>query len=150
MIDPNSYMWATFIIIGLLAILLELFVGVEAGFDLVMLGSAFIIGGISTCCMQSWMVTAAVVSVICMVYIVFGRGYVKSRLSSQEVRTNVDALIGMSGVAEEAMNLHVRGSVKISYESWRARTEGQVIGIGDRVTVTGVTGVTLIVTKVEL
>ena len=55
----DSWLWAAFVVVGLLMILLELFIlGVETGFDLVMLGSALILGGLLTSFDDSWLLTA--------------------------------------------------------------------------------------------
>jgi membrane protein implicated in regulation of membrane protease activity len=72
----DSWVWLVFVGIGLLMILLELIIGVETGFDLVFLGSAFILGGLVTWPLNSWVITLIATSAICVAYVVLGRRYV--------------------------------------------------------------------------
>nr|MBC8521867.1 hypothetical protein [Methanomicrobia archaeon] len=90
----NSWLWAAFVVLGLLMILLELFIGVETGFDLVMLGSALILGGLLTSFFDSWLVTAICASAFCALYVGIGRKYVKAKMKVSDTKTNVDAIIG--------------------------------------------------------
>ena len=51
---PDLWLWLIFVIVGLFLVLLELIIGVETGLDLVVIGSAFILGGLVTWASQSW------------------------------------------------------------------------------------------------
>ncbi len=62
----DTWVWLFFVGFGLVMVLLELFVGVETGFDLVCLGSAFIIGGLVTWPAYSWVLTLLVTLIICV------------------------------------------------------------------------------------
>ena len=73
---PDLWLWLVFVIVGLLFVLLELIVGVETGLDLVVIGSAFILGGLATSPFHSWMPTVIVTSIICVAYVALGRRYV--------------------------------------------------------------------------
>ena len=64
--------------------------GVDTGYDMVIIGSAFIVGGLVTLPFESWVVTVIVVSVICAAYVLFGRKYVHRRLLVKEEKTNID------------------------------------------------------------
>ena len=144
----DAWLWAAFIVVGLLMILLELFIGVETGFDLVMLGSALILGGLLTSFVDSWLVTAIVASAFCAVYVVVGRRYVKAKMKVGDERTNIDAIIGKSGFVKKSISKNSSGLVKIENEDWRAKSEGNInIEEGEEVTVVDVTGVTLIVKR---
>ncbi len=144
----DSWLWAAFVVAGLLMILLELFIGVETGFDLVMLGSALILGGLLTSFVNSWLVTAICASAFCVLYVGIGRKYIKAKMTVGDTKTNVDAIIGRSGVVKRGIGKNTSGIVRIGNEEWRARSEGNInIREGDMITVIGVTGVTLIVEK---
>lgn len=144
----DSWLWAAFVVVGLLMVLLELFIGVETGFDLVMLGSALILGGLLTSFVDSWLVTAICASAFCALYVGIGRKYIKAKMTVGDTRTNVDAIIGRSGVVKRGIGKNTSGIVRIGNEEWRARSEGNIdIREGDMITVIGVTGVTLIVEK---
>jgi len=72
----GSWVWLFFAAVGLLMIMLELFVGVDTGLDLVFLGSAFVIGGLITWPFHSWVLTLIVVLLICVAYLALGRRYI--------------------------------------------------------------------------
>src|SRR4030042_2128043 len=94
----NSWVWLVFVGIGLLMILLELIVGVVTGLDLVFLGSAFIIGGLVSWPFNSWILTLILTSAICVAYVALGRRYVHRWTVALKSQTNIDAIIGRTGV----------------------------------------------------
>ena len=144
----DTWLWAVFLVVGLLMILLELFIGVETGFDLVMLGSALILGGLLTSFANSWLVTALCASAFCTLYVGIGRKYVKAKLKVSDTKTNVDAIIGKTGTVKSSIGKDTSGLVKVGNEEWRARSEeGIKIEEGEDISVVDVTGVTLIVKK---
>ena len=145
---PDLWLWLIFAVVGLLMVLLELIVGVETGFDLVFLGSAFIIGGLVTWPFNSWILTVIVTTVICIGYIALGRRYVHRWKVSGKSKTNIDAIIGRNGVVIKDITTVNDGLVKVGNEQWRARAEEE-IKEGDEIVVTGVSGVTLIVEKTK-
>jgi membrane protein implicated in regulation of membrane protease activity len=144
----DSWIWLIFVGIGLLMILLELIVGVETGLDLVFLGSAFIIGGLVTWPFNSWILTLIVTSVICVIYVALGRRYVHRWTASRLSKTNIDAIIGMTGVVLQNIARNEDGRVKVGNEDWKARAS-EDISEGDEIVVTGVSGATLTVKKTE-
>ena len=143
---PDLWLWLVFVIVGLLLVLLELIVGVETGLDLVFIGSAFIVGGLATWLAHSWPLTLIVTSVICVAYVALGRRYVHRWTLVKKAKTNIDAIIGRHGVVLQNIARNVDGLVKVGNEQWRARAE-EDIKEGGEITVTGVSGVTLIVEK---
>ena len=144
----DSRVWLVFVGIGLLMILLELIVGVETGLDLVFLGSAFILGGLVTWPLNSWVVTLIVTSAICVAYVALGRRYVHRWTTVRKSKTNVDAIVGRTGVVMQSITRNVDGRVKVGNEDWKARATEE-IEKGDEIVVTGVSGVTLIVEKTK-
>ena len=144
----DSWLWLILIAAGLILAILELLVGVSTGFDLVFVGSVFIIGGLVTGPAQSWVVSAIVVSLLSVAYVAFGRRYVHRRMLVKEERTNVDALTGMKGIVLRAIAENRDGLVKVGHEEWRARAEEQ-IDEGVEIVVVGIAGVTLLVKKSE-
>ena len=144
----DSWLWLIFAAVGLLMVLLELIVGVETGFDLVFLGSAFILGGLVTWPFSSWILTVIITSVICVAYVALGRRYVHRWKASGKSKTNIDAIISRIGVVMKDITRTNDGLVKVGNEQWRARAE-EDIKEGDEIIVTGVSGVTLIVEKTK-
>ncbi len=143
----SSWVWLVFVIIGLLLILLELVIGVETtGFDLVFLGSAFVLGGLVTWPAHSWVVTIVVTSIICVAYIAIGRRYVHRWAAVRKSRTNIDAIVGRTGTVLRSISRKADGRVKVGNEDWKARAT-EDIEEGTEIVVTDVTGATLIVER---
>ena len=145
---PDLWLWLVFVIVGLLLVLLELIVGVETGFDLVFIGSAFIVGGLASWPFHSWLLTVIVTSLICIAYVALGRRYVHRWTPVSNAKTNIDAIIGRRGIVLKSIARHTNGLVKVGNEQWRARAE-EDIKQGDEVVVTSVSGATLIVKKIK-
>ncbi len=145
---PDSWLWLVFVIAGLLLVLLELIVGVETGFDLVFIGSAFIVGGLASWPFHSWLLTVIVTSLICIAYVAIGRRYVHRWTAVSKAKTNIDAIIGRGGIVLKSIARNVDGRVKVGNERWRARAD-EDLKEGDEIVVTGVSGATLIVEKTK-
>ena len=135
-----------FIGIGLVMILLELLMGLFTGFDLVFLGSAFIIGGLISWPFHSWMLALVLTMIICLAYIAVGRKYVHRWSAAKKEITNVDGIVGLKGIVLRDISLSNAGLVKVRNEEWRARAE-TAIEQGAVIKVTGISGVTLSVEK---
>jgi membrane protein implicated in regulation of membrane protease activity len=142
----DLWLWLIFIGIGLFLVLLELLLGVVTGLDLVFVGSAFILGGLITWPFSSWVITLIVTSIICIAYVALGRRYIHKRIAVGKTVSNIDAIIGKSGIVLKSITRNIDGRVKVGNEQWRARAE-EDIKEGDEIVVTGVRGVTLIVDK---
>jgi membrane protein implicated in regulation of membrane protease activity len=134
------------VIVGALLVLAEVALGGFAGFDLVLIGSAFVIGGGVGLATGSAGIGLMVASVLCVGYIVLGRRWVRTRLKPRETPSNADALIGMQGVVTVRVATHEPGHVKVRDELWRAVPASGASGPfepGAVVTVDQVDGVTL-------
>jgi membrane protein implicated in regulation of membrane protease activity len=143
---PDLWMWLIFISIGLLMILLELIIGVETGFDLVFLGSAFIVGGFVTWPAHSWVLTLIITLTICIAYVALGRRYIHKWTSTRKEKTNIDTIIGKNGIVLQSLIPGATGLVKVGNEEWRAIAE-ESIGKNETIVVTAINGVTLSVEK---
>lgn len=144
----DSWAWLFFIGLGLVMIILELFLGIDTGLDLVFIGTAFVLGGLLTIAMQNWIWTALVGGIICLAYVFLGRRYIHHRMAIKSEKSNIDTIIGKSGAVEQDILPDKGGMVKIGYETWRARSE-QTLKKGEEIIVTAVNGVTLDVVKSE-
>jgi membrane protein implicated in regulation of membrane protease activity len=142
----DTWAWLIFVGVGLGLIILELFIGIDTGLDLVFIGTAFVLGGLITLAMNSWVWTAIVAGVICVIYVVIGRRYIHRRVAVKAEKTNIDTIVGKTGTVEKTIEADKEGLVKVGYEQWRARAE-ESIKEGEEITVTGVSGVTLNVKK---
>ncbi|MDO8691741.1 MAG: NfeD family protein [Dehalococcoidia bacterium] len=138
--------WLVFVIVGLLLALTEVIIGVQTGYDLVMIGSAFVVGGLVAIPFHSWVLPLIVTSVICVAYVALGRRYVHRWSAVDETTTNVDSIIGRNGVVLRRITRNADGLVKVGHEEWRARSD-EDIEEGAEVLVLGLKGVTLVVNK---
>jgi len=144
----DTWLWLILLIIGLVMVILELIVGVETGLDMVFIGSAFILGALITFWAESWILTVAVTSGVCIAYVAIGRRYVHRFTQVSKTKTNIDAVIGQRGVVLQAIARNSDGLVRVGQEQWRARSD-EDMAEGDDIIVTEVRGVTLIVKKEE-
>lgn len=90
-----------------------------------------------------------IVSVVLMILI---RPYAKKRFNTKRTATNVDSVIGQTGIVlDEINNLQSQGLVKIGGQEWTARSmdSGETIAPGEEVVVERIEGVKAIVRKKE-
>lgn len=129
--------------LGMGLILLELIVGVQTGFDLVLIGITLIIGGLCGWVSGSMLVAFGVAAILSFAYIIFGRKFIKSKINQGVThRVNTDALVGQTAIVVKEIKLHSPGQVKIKGEVWRAESEADC-AVGSTVEVIGFEGVTL-------
>jgi membrane protein implicated in regulation of membrane protease activity len=129
-----------------LLVLVEVALGGFAGFDLVLIGSAFVIGGGAGLVLQNPAVGFVVASVLCVLYIGVGRRLVRRRMQARSLPSNADALIGQMGIVTQRLARHTPGQIRVRDETWRAALAAEIEGpleTGAEVTVTAVDGVTL-------
>lgn len=144
----DAWVWLIVVAIGLVMIILELLVGIDTGLDLVFIGTAFVLGGLITLALNSWVWTALVTGAICVIYVAVGRRYVHRKMAVAAEKTNIDIIIGKTGVVQQDISRNSAGLVKVGMEEWRARAE-EDIKEGEEITVTGISGITLNVKKIE-
>ena len=142
----DAWAWLIFIGIGLLLVLLELLLGIDTGFDLVFIGSAFVLGGLITLPFNSWVLTLVVSAAICILYVLLGRRYIHRRIVVKSSLSNVDTIIGKQGVVRKPISPVADGRVLVEQQDWRARAE-EKIAEGEIIIVQDVRGVTLTVKK---
>jgi membrane protein implicated in regulation of membrane protease activity len=133
------------LVAGAVLILVEVAFGGFAGFDLVLIGSAFLLGGGIGMLTHSPVTGLVVASALCIAYIAVGRRWVRGRLKNRNVPSNADALLGERGVVTVRVAEHEPGQIKVRDEVWRAvpAPGGGPFEAGAVVTVDGVDGVTL-------
>ena len=136
------------VILGAVLVLFEVMLGGFAGFDLVLIGSTFLIGGAVGLITHDPIKGSITASALCLVYIAVGRRMLRTKLGKADgAKSNVDAFVGRQGVAQNRIATHEAGMVKMGDEVWRALP---VAGAGPfesgaLVTVDSVDGVTLLV-----
>jgi len=141
----NLTMPQTIVVLGLILVFAELFIGVQSGFDLVVIGSILVLSGLLGT-VSSMTVTLIMATVLAVVYFIFGRKTLKSRLVITTKKTNIDKLIGKTGVVIRSLTPDTPGLVRLDDEDWRA-TSNTTLFEKYKVMVESIEGVTLKVIK---
>ena len=135
------------VVAGLVLVLAELVVGIQAGFDLVLIGTILILSGFAGVVGDSMVLALVLAAVLSIVYIAYGRSFIKRKVIVITKKTNIDKLTGKSGVVIRSITPDTAGMVRIDDEDWRASSD-EVLYEKDRAEVTAIEGVTLIVKKI--
>lgn len=100
----------------------------------------------------SWIVQLGSALAVSVVLLVSLRPLVRRYFTPKLVKTNVDSIIGTSGlVTAQIDNVEARGQVKLGAMYWTARsTSGEPIPEGTRITVDRVEGVKVFVSPAEV
>jgi membrane protein implicated in regulation of membrane protease activity len=142
----DQWLWLIFIGVGVALVALEFLAGIETGFELVSIGTTFVLGGVIAWPLDNWVVAVVVTAVLCLVYLTVARKYIRQWVQVKTTPTNVDAVIGRSGIVLKDIAINTPGRVRVGAEEWRANSEEE-IGEGVEIVVTGVRGATLLVVK---
>ncbi len=140
------------VVMGAVMVLVEAALGGFAGFDLVLIGSSFVLGGALGLLTGNAVAGFVTASALCVLYIVAGRRWVRARLKRPGLHSNTDALIGERALVTQALSAHQPGQVSLRGEVWRARPapdEPGALETGAEVVVEGIDGVTLTVRRVK-
>jgi membrane protein implicated in regulation of membrane protease activity len=136
------------VVAGAVLVLVEVALGGFAGFDLALIGSSLVLGGIVGLAAHSAAAGFIAASVLCVAYIAVGRRWVRARLRRPMVPTNTDAIVGQRALVTQRIAAHAPGQVKVRDEVWRARPasgSASPFEAGAEVVVEAVDGVTLLV-----
>lgn len=133
---------ALIIILGIIAIIIEIILGAATGFELLVIGIVLVIGGSVGMLTGSIMIAIGAIIALILGYIFFGRTTIKKALHVTTSKTNVDSIIGKQGVVVEPINLDEPGQIKYEGEIWRAESD-KIIAKGKKVNIISVSGVTL-------
>ena len=136
-----------FVLAGFGLVGMELFLGVQTGFDLVIIGSILILGGFGGVVWGGLNTTLVLSIVLGVGYLLFGRQPIRKKLIVATKHTNIDKLIGKSGVVIRTITPDTAGMVRFGDEDWRAVAE-EVIYEKEKITIEAVEGVSLKVHKV--
>jgi membrane protein implicated in regulation of membrane protease activity len=134
------------VIVGVLCVAAELALGVLTGFDLALVGASLAAGGVIGLITQSWQTGLISAAVFALLYFALFRRWLKAKLHVTEQASNVDAIVGKSGVVTKRIGQSDCGIVKVGSEEWRAelaQADGAAREIGSSVQIISVEGVTL-------
>lgn len=136
----NTY--STLIILGIIAIIVEIILGAATGFELLILGIVFIIGGGVGILTGSVQAAIGTIIVLIVGYIFFGRRRIKTALHITTTKTNSDSIIGKQATVAADIEIDEPGQVKIGGEIWRAESDKKIVK-GQKVTINSISGVTV-------
>jgi membrane protein implicated in regulation of membrane protease activity len=134
------------VIFGVLCVAAELALGVLTGFDLALIGASLAAGGVVGLIAQSWQAGLLSAAIFALLYFALFRRWLKAKLHVKEQASNVDAVVGRSGVVTKRIVRGDCGIVKVGSEEWRAelaQPDDAVREIGASVQVVSFEGVTL-------
>ncbi|QQS44402.1 NfeD family protein [Candidatus Roizmanbacteria bacterium] len=134
------------IILGIAAIIIEIIIGAATGFELLVLGVVFILGGIVGMLTDSMPFALTTVVLLTLAYIFFARRLIQQSLHITTKKTNVESIIGKTARVVGDITPDEPGQVKIDGEVWRAEADSE-FSKGDTVTIRSVSGVTVKVEK---
>jgi membrane protein implicated in regulation of membrane protease activity len=134
------------VIAGIICVIVELALGALTGFDLALVGASLAAGGgigLLTGSVNIGMLSAAGAALL---YFALFRNWLKSKLTVRDQASNVDAVLGKTGLVIKRIPPHDAGLVKVGAEEWRAELapgDEAAREVGATITVSSVEGVTL-------
>jgi membrane protein implicated in regulation of membrane protease activity len=134
------------VIVGVICVIVELALGALTGFDLALVGAALAVGGGIGLVAGSANVGMLAAAGVALVYFALFRSWLKSKLTVREQPSNVDAVLGKTGVVTKRIAPRDTGLVKVGAEEWRAELaqgDESAREVGVTITVSSVEGVTL-------
>jgi len=140
----NGVNWLL-VIGGIICVIIELALGALTGLDLALVGGSLTVGGAIGLLTGSANVGLLAAAVLALIYFVVFRSWLKSKLTVRDQASNVDAVLGKSGVVTKRIAPRDAGLVKIGAEEWRAElAQGDETAreVGATITVISVEGVT--------
>jgi membrane protein implicated in regulation of membrane protease activity len=141
----NGVNWLL-IIGGLVCVIIELALGAATGLDLALVGGSLTIGGAIGLLAGSERIGLLAAGGLALVYLAVFRSWLKAKLTVKNVASNVDAIVGRTGVVTKRIAPSEPGMVKVGAEVWRAELAGAddaARDAGAKVTVQSVDGVTV-------
>jgi membrane protein implicated in regulation of membrane protease activity len=134
------------VIVGIVCVIAELAMGAMTGLDLALVGGSLAIGGGIGLFAGSEKIGLLSAGGLALLYFAVLRNWLKAKATVKHHPSNVDALIGKTGVVTKRIALHEPGMVKVGAEVWRAELAGDAESAkepGVEISVQSVEGVTL-------
>ncbi len=140
--------WVNWLLVigGIVCVIMELALGALTGFDLALLGASLAVGGGIGLLTGSAKIGLLAAGVLALLYLAVFRSWLKTKLTVKDQASNVDAVVGKTGVVTKRIAVREPGMVKVGAEIWRAElTGGDDVArdAGAVVVVQSVEGVTL-------
>lgn len=140
--------WVNWLLVigGIICVIIELALGALTGFDLALLGASLALGGGIGILAGSAKIGLLAAGMLALLYLALFRSWLKRKLTVKDQASNVDAVVGKTGVVTKRIAIRDPGMVKVGSEIWRAELSGGdevAKDAGAVVVVQSVEGVTL-------
>jgi membrane protein implicated in regulation of membrane protease activity len=140
--------WVNWLLVigGVVSVTIELALGALTGFDLALVGGSLAIGGGIGLLTGSAKIGLLAAGGLSFVYLAVFRSWLKAKLTVKDHASNVDAVVGRSGVVTKRIAPREAGMVKLGDEVWRAElasAEDCALEAGATVQVVSLEGVTI-------
>jgi membrane protein implicated in regulation of membrane protease activity len=140
--------WVNWLLVigGIVCVIIELALGALTGFDLALLGASLTVGGGFGILAGSAKIGLLAAGVLALLYLAVFRSWLKRKLTVRDQASNVDAVVGKTGVVTKRIAVREPGMVKVGSEIWRAELSGgdeTARDVGAVVVVQSVEGVAL-------
>lgn len=140
--------WLNWLLVigGIVCVIVELALGAVTGFDLALIGGSMTAGGAIGLLAGSAKTGLLAATGLTVVYFAVLRRWLKKKLTVKDRPTNIDAVVGKTGVVTKRIAPLEPGMVKLGDEVWRAELASSDDGAreaGTTVKVEAVEGVTL-------
>src|SRR5215510_10978051 len=86
------------VIVGIICVIAEVALGAITGFDLALIGGCLAVGGGVGLLFSSAHIGLLTAGGLALVYFALFRGWIRSKLQSHHQASNVDAIVGKTGV----------------------------------------------------
>jgi membrane protein implicated in regulation of membrane protease activity len=140
--------WVNWLLVigGIICVIIELSLGAFTGFDMALLGGSLAVGGAVGLVAGSAKIGLLAAGVLALIYLAIFRSWLKTKLTVKNHPSNVDAVVGRTGVVTKKIAPREPGMVKLGDEVWRAELVSMhdpARDTGAEVRVESVEGVTL-------
>jgi membrane protein implicated in regulation of membrane protease activity len=118
--------WVNWLLVigGIVCVIIELALGALTGFDLALLGASLAVGGVIGLVVGSGKFGLLAAGMLALLYLAVFRSWLKTKLTVKDQASNVDAVVGKSGVVTKRIAVREPGMVKVGAEIWRAELAG--------------------------
>lgn len=140
--------WLNWLLVigGIICVIAELALGAVTGFDMALIGGSMTAGGAIGLLAGSTKIGLLAAASLTVLYFAVLRRWLKKELTVKDRPTNIDAVVGKTGLVTKRIAPLEPGMVKLGDEIWRAElagSNGAARETGTTVKVEAVEGVTL-------
>lgn len=133
-----------------IAVFLAIIEAATMGITTIWFAAGALVAAFSAMFIDSLMAQIAIFLLVSVLLLVFTRPVVNKYFSKKTVKTNADALVGMTGVVVDTIGPIKPGQVKVNGQMWTAIAGDDIIYKDEEVIVKEISSVKLVVAKKEV